>query len=318
MPCPAIVVDAQGLVVAANERFSEATGVAHTFLLGHEWWQGFASDSASDAEHAQREIATAVGANGVLRTPLMQADRIAVQVHLSWQRMTEPGTNREVWVLAFFGWYPLESVSTASLAWPLLLHTPSVAGFSSALAAELEGLVARSRGADAGALGAELGDVVRGLRDIGRIEGGSEEFSATAILWAALDAFYEASGRSPVRVVETARGRARRRPADPVRWITALIAFARERTPEPEPLDISVFDEPGFLCVSVRDRGGALPAESFAALAESPFSTDPAAAGTGPLRWVRALARSCGGSLRVTNDAEGVTATLSFPAIDAG
>ena len=155
------------------------------------------------------------------------------------------------------------------------------------------------------------------LRDISQSDSEGDHYAAGTLVAAALDSLYDVLGDRPVRVVDTSTGRARRRPADPARWVATLVAFAHERSAEGEPVELTVFDEPGFVCVSLRDRGGPLPAESFSALSLSPFAPALSAMPGGPLRWVRALARANGGSLRVSNETDGLTVVLAVPAIAA-
>lgn len=316
-PCPSIVVDADGLIIASNERFSQATSAPAALLIDQPWWQCFSSQSTQDALEAQRAVVSAVSSSGTLGLPLKQADGLAVQVLLAWQRLREPSSNREVWVFAFFGWYPRDASETHTApTWRALLHTPSIAGFSALVSNELAGALVTARDAAAPTTALEPFErIASGLREISLSSEGDAANRVGSVVSATVDDVYDPRCGRLLRFIDTSVSQVRRRPADPTRWIAALLVFALERAPADSVVEVSAFDEPGFACVSVRDRGAPLSAEALAEIATSPFDAATALDELGPLPWVRALARANGGTLRAVSEPDGLLVVLSLPAI---
>lgn len=333
-PLPAFMVDATGLLLACNDLFADAAGVPPALLAGREWWQAFAERSAAAARAALRAVVEGGEVRGTARFALVDAEGNDVGLTTNWQKLSEPGTRRLVWVFAVTQWQrhtglpasgarlrPECATSTEIAA----LAAGEIASHAQDARAALDDLSrAPSLGSDAKAQ-EQLALARRALDRLGEVGHAlralflpppafAKHVRAGDLISTALATLEPELRDRSVHVVDESRALVLRGEPDPVRVLTHVLANALRHSPREQPVTVRTYDEPGFACIEVRDRGPGLAPDILAA-ASGPALLAPLSSPKGAgLAIARGLARTMGGSLRIANAADGgATATLALP-----
>jgi PAS domain S-box-containing protein len=323
-PLPSFMVDESGTVLACNELFAERAGVPHTLLVGREWWQAFAARSADEALAAQRAIAGSIDPHGSAMFALHHADGRLAYLDVAWRRLSEPGTRRMVWIFTVTGWRRSANAGHRTAGFS---QVEANAGEIAALAADeveaaarelssawtrVAGTLAASTEIDHGL--ARLHATAQGLRRFAREHAGAPtETSAAELVRSALEALPVDLRARTVRVVDHSRAPLRIAGPSPQRILTHVLAKALRHLPPGESAHVRTYDEPGFVCIEVRDQGPGIRPEVLAAASEPVFARAEGARAAG-LTTARGLARALGGSLRLGNNPEGgAVAVLTLP-----
>lgn len=249
---------------------------------------------------------------------------------VAWRRLTEPGTRRRLWIVAVTTWrrHAGDGPRTATVS-----QGEASAGEIAALAArevdeatdDLAGDLARLGGTGGVALPPEGAQVLQ--QHVGRLRatvaglwrfvvehaGGPRVARAGDLVRGALDALPGDLRTRTVHVADESHAEIHYTGPDPQRVLVHVLTNALRHLPPAEPAAVRTYDEPGFVCIEVRDRGPGLRPEILAAASEPVFARAHGSPAAG-LATARGLARALGGTLRLANDPNGgLVATLVLP-----
>jgi CheY-like chemotaxis protein len=322
------MIDDAGTVLACNEQFASETGVPHALLVGREWWEAFSGECCERAQSAQRAMVEGRALRGTVRVSLTHAEGTPANLGIAWHKLREPGTQRIVWICAVTQWArqreeAIEPVSpSAEPSGTTRYGTADLALLAAAdidRALTLSDKTVEAHSARSPAVRESLRLTTQGLR---RFAEQQLPFAPAArageLVRASLERLKPLTRRHVVQFLDESRLPTAGGTHDLPGLVQRLLSHALHRAPDNTVVMVRTFDEPGFVCIEVHDRGATLKPDALASVNE-PFFSRGLASKVEDLAALHALSRTWGGSLRVTNDVNGgLTAALVLPAESDG